>query len=43
MKKTNTIIDEAVQATVEIDKTLEFVENNVRLDGEILELEWKPA
>ena len=28
---------------MEIDKTLEFVENSVRLEGEILELEWKPT
>ena len=43
IKETNTIIDEAVKAMMEIDKTLEFVENSVRLEGEILELEWKPT
>ena len=41
IKETNTIIDEAVM--MEIDKTLEFVENSVRQEGEILELEWKPT
>ena len=43
IKETNTIIDEAVKAMMEIDKTLEFVENSVKLEGEILELEWKPT
>ena len=43
MKETNTIIDEAVKVMKEADKTLEFVKNSVRLEGEILELEWKPT
>ena len=43
VKENNTIIDEAVKAMIEIDKTLAFVENNVRLKGEILELGWKPT
>ena len=43
IKETITIIDEAVKAMMEIDKTLEFVENSVKLEGEILELEWKPT
>ena len=43
MKESNTIIDEAVKAMTEIGKTLEFVEKSVRLEGEILELEWKPT
>ena len=41
MKENNTIIDEAVKAMMEIYKTLEFVENSVRLEGGVLELEWK--
>ena len=36
-------IDKAVKATMDIDKTLAFIENNVRLEGEVLELEWKPT
>ena len=28
---------------MEIDKTLTFIENNVILEGEVLELEWKPT
>ena len=43
MKENNTIIDEAVKAMMEIDKILAFAENNVRLEGEVLELEWKPT
>ena len=43
VKKNNKIIGEAVKAMMEIDKTLEFVENNVRLEGEVLQLEWKPT
>ena len=43
MKETNTIIDEAIKAMMEIYKTLEFVENSVRSEGKILELEWKPT
>ena len=43
IKETNTIINETVKAMMEIDKTLEFVEDSVRLEGEILELEWKPT
>ena len=43
VKENNTIIDEAVKAMMEIDKTLAFVENNVTLEGEVLELEWKPT
>ena len=43
VKENNTIIDEAVKAMMEIDKTLTFIENNVRLEGEVLELEWKPT
>ena len=39
MKENNTVIDEAVKAMMEYDKTLAFVENNVRLEGELLELE----
>ena len=42
MKETNTIIDEAIKTIMEIDKILEFVENRVSLEGETLELEWKP-
>ena len=41
VKENNTIIDEAVKAMMEIEKTLAFVENNVRL--EVLELGWKPT
>ena len=26
-----------------IDKTLEFVENSIRLEGEVLDFEWKPT
>ena len=43
MKENNTIFDEAVKAMMELDKTLAFIENNVRLEGEVLELEWKPT
>ena len=43
VKENNTIIDEAVKAMMETDKTLAFVENKVRLEGEVLELEWKPT
>ena len=43
VKENNTIIDEAVKAMMEIEKTLAFVENNVRLEGEVLELGWKPT
>ena len=43
MKETNTIIDEEIKVMMEIDKTLEFVEDSVRLEGEILEIEWKPT
>ena len=43
VKENNTTIKEAVKAMMEIDKTLAFVENNVRLEGEILELEWEPT
>eukprot|EP00112_Aurelia_sp_Birch-Aquarium-sp1_P016079 Seg361.9 transcript_id=Seg361.9/GoldUCD/mRNA.D3Y31 product="hypothetical protein" protein_id=Seg361.9/GoldUCD/D3Y31 len=42
-KENNAIVGEAVKAMMEIDKTLEFVENNVSLEGEVLELEWKPT
>ena len=43
VKENNTLIDEAVKAMMEIDKTLAFVENNVRLEGEVPEIEWKPT
>ena len=43
VKETNTIIDEVVKAMMDIDKILEFVENSIRLEEEILELEWKPT
>ena len=43
VKENNTIIDEAVKAIMEIDKMLAFIKNNVRLEGEVLELEWKPT
>ena len=43
VKENNTIIDEASRAMMETDKTLEFVENNVRLEGEVKELAWKPT
>ena len=43
VKENNTIIDEAIQVMMEIDKTLTFIENNVILEGEVLELEWKPT
>ena len=33
------IIDKAVKAMMDIDKTLAFAENSVRLEGEVLELE----
>ena len=36
-------IDEAVKVMMEIDKTLTFIENNVTLEGEVLELEWEPT
>ena len=37
VKENNTIIDEEVKAMMKIDKTLAFIENNVRLEGEVLE------
>ena len=37
LKENNTIIDEEVKAMMKIDKTLAFIENNVRLEGEVLE------
>ena len=43
IKENDAIIDEAVKEMMEIDKTLVFVGNNVRLEGEVLELEWKPT
>ena len=43
VKENNAIIDEAVKVMMEIDKTLTFIENNVILEGEVLELEWKPT
>ena len=38
VKENNAIIDEAVKVMMEIDKTLTFIENNVILEGEVLEL-----
>ena len=43
VKENNAIIDETVKVLMEIDKTLTFIENNVILEGEVLELEWKPT
>ena len=43
VKENNAIIDEGVKVMMEIDKTLTFIENNVILEGEVLELEWKPT
>ena len=43
VKENNAIIDEAVKVMMEIDKTLTFIKNNVILEGEVLELEWKPT
>ena len=43
MEENNTIIDEALKTMMEIDKTLAFVENNVRLGEGVLELELKPT
>ena len=43
VKENSKIIDEAVKAMMEIDKLLKFRENNARLKGEVLELEWKPS
>ena len=43
MKENNTTIKKAVKAMIEIDRTLAFVEHNVRLEGEVLELEWEPT
>ena len=43
VKENNAIIDEAVKVMTEIDKTLTFIENNVILEGEVLELEWRPT
>ena len=40
VKENNTIIDEAVKAMMQIDKILAFIENNIRLEGGVLELEW---
>ena len=40
VKENDAIIDEAVKVMMEIDKTLTFIENNVILEGEVLELEW---
>ena len=40
-KETNAIIDKAVNSMMEIDRELEFVGDNVRLMGEVLELDWK--
>ena len=40
-KETNAIIDEAVNSMMEVDRELEFVGDNVRLMGEVLELDWK--
>ena len=42
MRENDTIVG-AVKAMMEIDKILEFVENNVSLEGEVVELEWKPT
>ena len=39
VKENNAIIDEAVKVLMEVDKTLTFIENNVILEGEVLELE----
>ena len=41
MTENNKIIAETVKAMMEIDKTPEFVDNNVRLDRDLLELPWK--
>ena len=43
VKENNAIIDEAVKVMMEIDKILTFIENNVILEGEVLELECKPT
>ena len=43
VKENNAIIDESVKVMMEIDKTLTFIENNVIIEGEVLELEWKPT
>ena len=40
-KESNAIIDEAVNSMMDIDRDFEFVGNNVRLMGEVLELDWK--
>ena len=40
VKENKTIIDEAAKAMMQIDKILAFIENNIRLEGGVLELKW---